>query len=139
MSFLIPFNILAQQAPVELQAKIDAESDANKDVNKLIWFGAGCILSGLILIPLPGKNTSCFLLPLGITGSYFYRPSPPHERFIGKPPVYVDTYTSTYKSERGNIQASMSAIGCVTGCGLIGRTLFVIGLTLLDEVQQETE
>ena len=139
ITFSSAFDILAQQNSVELQAKVDAVADANKDVNKPIWFGAGCLLSGLVLVPLPGLYTSCLLPPLGITGTYFYQPSPSPARFIGKAPEYVDVYTSTYKSKRGSIQASMSSAGCLAGGGTIGFTFLAIGFALLDEVPLSTE
>ncbi len=42
--FSHPFVILAQQNSVESQAKIAAERDAETDVNKLSWNGAGLFL-----------------------------------------------------------------------------------------------
>lgn len=133
--FSIPFATYAQLEleSVAHQAKVDAEADANKDVNKLLWFGTGCAISGLafaLIYPLPGVYTSCLVPPAGIAGTYFYQPAPNASRFIGKTPEYVSAYTDAYKSNRGRIQSNMSSLGCVTGCGTIGLTLAVIGFAL---------
>ena len=138
--FSMPFATLAQPNLVVAQAESDAVADANKDVNKPLWFGVGCLFSGLVFLPLPGSCWyNCLLPPIGITGTYFYRPGPSPSRFIGKTPEYVSIYTSTYKSKRGSIQASMSSAGCVTGGAAITLTLLGIGFALLDEYQPPTE
>lgn len=139
ITFSMSFGTLAQPNLVATQAEADAAADADKDVNKPLWFGAGCLLSGLVFVPLPGLYTGCLLPPIGITGTYFYQPKPPPSRFIGMTPEYVSVYTSTYKSKRGSIQARMSTAGCLTGCGISGLTLLGIGFALLDDIQLETE
>ena len=136
-----PFTTLAQPNLIAQQAKADAATDANKDVNKPIWFGAGCGLSGLALVSfpfLPGLYTSCLLPPAGIAGTYFYQPDPPASRFLGKSPEYVSIYTSTYKSRRGRIQANMSSAGCALGCCILGLTLTAVGFAL-GEYQEPLE
>ena len=110
----IPFVALVESNSVGAQAAADAVADANQDVNKPLWFGTGCLLSGLIFVPLPNWY-SYLLTPVGLTGTYFYRPSPPLSRLVGKSPEYVAVYTQTYKSKRGNIQARWASAGCVTG------------------------
>ncbi len=123
--FSMPFVSLAQQNSGQTEAiaaEAAAEADANKDVNKPLWFGAGCLLSGLSFAPLPGCY-SLFLPPLGLTGTYFYQPDPPASRLIGKSPEYVDVYTQTYKSQRGNIQVLWASRGCISGCVVSGTVL----------------
>ena len=139
ITFSLPLTSLAQPSPAEVQAEADAIADANKDVNKTLWFGAGCLLSGLVYIPSPGLFINCLFPPAGIAGTYFYRPSPPIARFVGKSPEYISVYTSTYKSKRGSIQASMASAGCATGCIATGGTLLVIGFILLDDFEIPTE
>ncbi len=138
ITFSMPFATLAQPNLVAAQAESDAVADANKDVNKPLWFGAGCLLSGLVFLPLSGWY-SCLLPPIGITGTYFYQPEPSPSRLIGKTPEYVSVYTSTYKSKRGSVQARMSSTGCLTGGTVIGLTFLGIGFALLDEYQLSTE
>ena len=53
LTFSIPFVTLAQQNLVPDEVVATAETDANKDVSKLLWFGTGCLLSGVVFIPLP--------------------------------------------------------------------------------------
>lgn len=109
----MPLVVLAQQHSVQAEAIIAAEQDANKDVNKPFWFGAGCILSGLFFLPTP---FGYIVPPSGIVGTYFYQPAPSLSRLIGKSPEYVDAYTSTYQLKRGNIQAQWASAGCLGGC-----------------------
>ena len=107
------------------QALAEAEADANKDVNKPLWFATGSLISGLVFVPLPGVY-SCLLPPVGVAGTYFYQPNPPPGRFIGKSPEYVEVYSETYKKERSKLQALWSTAGCasgsvvITGCNVIG-------------------
>ncbi|MDE0084595.1 MAG: hypothetical protein OXU23_02715, partial [Candidatus Poribacteria bacterium] len=54
LTFSMPFTTHAQRNLVVAQAEVDAAADANKDVNKPLWFGTGCLLSGLVVLPLPG-------------------------------------------------------------------------------------
>ena len=115
ITFSTPFLAIAQSHSVRAQAAADAVADANRDVNKPLWFGTGCLLFGLIFVPLP-SGYSYFLTPAALTGTYFYRPSPPPSRFVGKSPDYVAAYTQTYTSKRGGIQARWATAGCVTGC-----------------------
>lgn len=100
LPFSLPFTTLAQQNSVEAEAIADAAADANRDVNKPLWFGSGCLLSGLAFL----HWYSCLLPLAGLAGSYFYRPHPPTSRLLGKSPEYMVAYTSAYKSKSGNIQ-----------------------------------
>ncbi len=47
LTFSMPFVTMAQQNLVQTEAATAAEADANKDVSKLLCFGAGCVLSVL--------------------------------------------------------------------------------------------
>ncbi len=127
LTFSMTFVTFAQQNVVLSEAIAAAEADANQDVNKPLWFGTGCLLSGLTFFPLPGLY-SLLLPPVGLTGTYFYQPDPPLSRLMGKPPVYVDVYTSTYKSKRGNIQARWASAGCVSGCVVVGGLVVAVGV-----------
>ena len=126
--FSMPFAAIAQQNSVAEQAVLavaEAEVDANKDVNKPLWFATGGLLSGLVFVPLPGVY-SCLLPPVGLAGIYFYQPNPPAERFIGKSAEYVAIYSETYKKERSRLQVLWSTAGCasgsvvITGCTVVG-------------------
>ena len=112
-----PFVSIAQQTFVQAEAVTAAEADANKDVNKLLCFSAGCVLSALFFLPSP---YGYFFPPTGIIGAYSYQPSPPPARLIGKSPDYIAAYTSAYRLKRGNIQAQWTSAGCLSGCVLLG-------------------
>ena len=114
LTFSMPFATLAQKNSVEAQAIIDAATeDANKDVSKPLWFGAGFLLSGLLFLPIP---YGYILPPASAIGTYFYRPAPPPSRLIGKSPEYIAAYTSAYKLKRGNVQVRWTSAGCLSGC-----------------------
>ncbi len=125
LTLSVPFVTLAQQNSMEEQAIAEAEADANKDVNKPLWFATGSLLSGLTFVPLPGVY-SCLLPPVGLAGTYFYQPNPPAGRFIGKSPEYVAVYSETYKKEKSKLQALWATAGCasgsvvLTGCTALG-------------------
>lgn len=126
LTLVMPFVTLAQQNSVEAQAIIDAATaDANRDVNKPLWFGTGCLISSLIFLP---NWYGCLLPPIGLTGTYVYRPDPPLAQLIGKSPEYVEVYTSSYKSERGKIQAQWASAGCLGGGIVIGAIVVGIGV-----------
>lgn len=115
LTFSTPFISLAQQRLVRTEDIVvaAAEADANKDVSKPLWFGAGFLLSGLLFLPIPLGYISP---PAGTIGTYFYRPGPPPSRLIGKSPEYIAAYTSAYKLKRGSIQVRWTSAGCLSGC-----------------------
>lgn len=117
LTFSTPFVTIAQQNFVQDEAATAAEADANKDVSKLLCFGAGCVFSALFFLPTP---YGYLLPPVGIIGSYSYRPGPLPARLIGKSPEYISAYTTAYKSKRGHIQAQWTSAGCLSGCVILG-------------------
>ena len=125
--FSMPFVTFAQQHSVQAEAITAAEQDANKDVNKFLWFGVGCILSGLFFLSEP---FGYIVPPSGIVGTYFYRPTPPPSRLIGKSPEYVAAYTSAYQAKRGNIQALWASAGCLGG----GLTIVAVVVGTLSHI-----
>ncbi len=126
LMFSMPFVGLAQQNSIEVEAAIAAKDDANKDVNKPLWFGTGCLLSGFVFVPVVYSH---LLPPIGLAGIHSYRPSPPAARLVGKPMEYVVLYTETYKKERGKLQAFWSTAGCVSSCvaitGCVAAGIFI--------------
>lgn len=121
----MPLVVLAQQNSVQAEAITAAEQDANKDVNIPFWFGAGCILSGLFFFQEPFGYIAA---PAGIVGAYFYRPTPPPSRLIGKSLEYVDAYTSAYQLKRGSTQALWASAGCLGGVLTVAAV--VMGLAI---------
>ena len=128
--FSMPLVVLAQQHSVQAEAITAAEQDANQDVNKPFWFGVGCFLTGLFFLQEP---VGYIVPPLGIAGTYFYRPAPPPSRLIGKSPEYVDAYTSAYQLKRGSIQAQWASAGCLGGC----LTVTAVILVALNELRSK--
>ena len=89
-----------------------ARDDASSDVRTAAQFDA-CLwlVSGFGL----GIGGGCLLGSVGIVGAYFYQPSPPLTRFIGKPPGYIDTYVARYKRERNEAALGGACLGCIVG------------------------
>ena len=75
-----------------------AKLDAQADVNKMLWFGAGCLF-GIF----------------GLGAAYIIEPSPPATRLLGKPPEYVAVYTDCYRDEGKRIQTKNALVGCLIG------------------------
>ena len=133
---------------IGLEAKVNAERDANSDINKLIWFGVGagtCIIGstvggiggcaiGSILSPEPEdffsyavpNDTQMITTLVGclvggispLIGIYNYQQNPPSHRLLGKSPEYVEFYTKTYKAKTRSIRTNSAVAGIATGCVL---------------------
>lgn len=87
--------VLSQQDPC-----LEAAIDAKRDINKPLWFGAGC-LGGIV----------------GWGAAYVVEPSPSAMRLMGKDPEYVALYTECYKMEGKKIQQKQALYGCLTFAG----------------------
>ena len=137
LTFSTSFGTLAQENLESIEAEIAATRDAEADVKKLWWFGAGCLLFVASIRFVSALESSPYaeeivigLSVAGIAGSYFYRPDPPIERFLGKSPEYVAFYTDAYKVKRGKLQATWTTIGCASGGLAVGALVaaFVIAV-----------
>ena len=95
LTFSMPFVTLAQQN-LQAEAIIDAQRDAQNDVNKSLWFLGGC-LGGVI----------------GVIVAYGVEPAPSATRLLGKSPEYVAFYTDAYKENAKKLQANNAMMGCV--------------------------
>ena len=90
--------ILAQDVAT---ACLDAERQAESDVDSTTWFAIGCLL-GLVgwLIGMVSET------------------SPPAAQLMGKSPEYVAVYTDCYKKKAKSIKTSKALIGCLVGTGV---------------------
>ena len=95
LTFSTPFVTFAQQN-LQMEAIVAAERDAQNDVNKGLWFLAGCLGN----IP-------------GIIVAYAVEPTPPATRLLGKSPEYVAFYTDAYKEKAKKLQTNSAWGGCV--------------------------
>lgn len=82
------------------QMNMVAETDAQNDVNKIIWLVVGFALN-----------------VFGILIAYIYQPPPPATRFFEKSDEYRLFYTEAYKVKARNIQLTFSIIGCIIPFG----------------------
>ena len=89
---------LAQQNPIEAEAKAQAITDAERDVSKMYWFMTGCFLGARGII-MARTNT----IPV------------PADRLIGKSSAYVAVYTSSYHAKQTEIQKKWALRGCLGG------------------------
>ena len=108
--FNMPFLILAQQNPIEVEAVVKAAADAESDVNKTSWFMAGCFMN-IIGVLIARTNTA----PV------------PAERFVGKSPEYIALYTLSYQAERSKILTKSAIQGCATGTLALMVVLAIAG------------
>jgi hypothetical protein len=106
LSLNMSLRCFAQQNTVSLDAKSDAEYDAEDDVNTMLWLAAGGILGVVGNLPLGA---------VAIGGAYLYQPVPRAERLLGKPAAYVSAYTDAYKSSSRNLRLSAAAKGALGG------------------------
>lgn len=84
------------------QTYISAETDAQNDVNKIIWLVAGVALN-----------------LIGILIAYIYQPPPPATRFFDKSEEFRLFYTEAYKNKARSIQLTYSIIGCIVPFGFV--------------------
>lgn len=106
LSLNVPLQCFAQRNTVALDAKTDAEYDAEDDVNTTLWLAAGGIL---------GTAGSCLLGTIAIGGAYVYQPVPPAERLLGKSAEYVSFYTDAYKARIRRLQLIAATKGAAGG------------------------
>ena len=137
--FSVPFITFAQQNTGNVLAITEAKRDAEADVNKWVWRGAGvaalgCITLGFIGGILAtdsygggflGSGVGCLVPPISI---YSYKSGPPPERLIGKSPEYVKVYTETYKSKVRQLRFKQAGSGCTLVIGSYLVTFMVLGL-----------
>ena len=125
--FSQPFIVLAQQDSVEIQAKTDAKRDAETDVNKLFWTGAGLVyLCGCLCLTLDNILSGGSSPSSSLKDPIDFMPITPRpKRLIGKSPEYVGFYTKSYKMEVKELRAKWALIGAGTGC-LIGCIMAVV-------------
>jgi len=90
--FALLFNVLPLNSFAQCT---EAQADAERDVNALLWMGVGCILG-----------------PVGILIGYLAAPSPPLFRIMGKSSNYVMQYTACYQEKAKSVQGTNSLIGC---------------------------
>lgn len=88
----------------------DAETDAERDVNKVLWLGCGLMT-----------------LYLAVGAAYFIVPSAKQERIVGKSFDYVWVYAKAYKSKLRSLQTRYALIGCF----IAGVTATIFSLYIL--------
>ena len=111
----MPLQCFAQQNSVALDAKTDAEYDAEDDVNTVLWLAAGGIL---------GTAGSCLLGSVALGAAYVYQPVPPAERLLGKSAEYVSFYTDAYKARIRRLQLVAALKGTAGGSAVF----FLLGM-----------
>ena len=150
--FSQPLGTLAQQeGALQIAAKTAAERDANRDINKLLWFGAGvcvpvsgsaCLLTGGYIgftIDGPRCGIGPYTLFGGLTGYVVgtlapsiaivrYQATPPPERLLGKSPAYVLIYTLTYEQKMRWLRIKWALPGAATGCAVISMWALISDL-----------
>ncbi|MEW6685762.1 MAG: hypothetical protein AB1393_06095 [Candidatus Edwardsbacteria bacterium] len=94
----MPFELLAQEATT---ACMQAESDAQRDVNGTTWFALGCLFGAVVLVV-----------------AMVSEPSPKATMLLGKSPEYIAAYTDCYRHKAKSIKQNNALYGCLLGTGL---------------------
>ena len=145
----------SDQVDVET-APAEAEQDARRDINKLVWLGAGvgifCLASfmgisgclvGSAIFPANGLGfmplidfsdwaiaIGCISFVSGVLipciGIHRGGVNPPSDRSLEKPPAYVEVYTDAY----GTKMRSLRLRWAIVGVGAITGGLLLLGVLL---------
>ena len=127
---------LGEQNSIRLQAKAAAATDAKRDVEVLVSFGAGMsatfaagmcgLLTGFVADATLGQGQDApFYLTALMSAAgafslllrYHIRPpNPPPERLIGKSAEYVKFYADAYQARMRSYQMKSVAAGSIFGC-----------------------
>lgn len=107
-TLILPTQLLAAEELDKYMAKNEAEKDANRDVNKNCWFGAGMTVVGTGIAMM------------------WHSSSPDPAVFTGRSPEYIRAYTDAYKSRARRIQTMYSCLGCATTLTIAGCALLAI-------------
>ena len=108
---MLTVPVLAQEAATN--AVIEAQRQAELDVNKTLWWAAGCF-GGWV----------------GVLVAYVVEPSPPVATLIGKPPEYVAIYTQEYTRHAKSLQTKYAFNGCLVAAG-VEAVLYILYVALL--------
>ncbi len=135
LTFSTPFVVIAQQNSVILEARAMAKQDAESDINKIVWFGAGSLVSGGTLLvfriidePTPEMcGAACLLHGVALAGTFVFSPPPPPTRLLGKSPEYITSYRTAYKAEARKIQALWGIVGYISGGLVTGGIILLEG------------
>jgi len=95
---LTPVLMTAQDAA---NAAMEGKNAAERDTNKALWFGAGCLV-GVI----------------GVGAAFLYEPNPPSSALVGKSDTYVAAYSDAYTEKAQSIQQKYSLYGFAANCVL---------------------
>lgn len=115
---ILAIPILAQVDQTDLsQARMQAEIDAKRDANAVVYFIAGC--AGSLL---------------GLLIAQVVTASPPQTALIGKSPEYVAAYTDVYVKKVKSIRTKYSLYGCGASVVVWGAILLVIAASTEEEL-----
>ena len=115
LTLVMPLMAVAEIEPWRLEARVDAERDAEAEVKQVLWIGGGFLL---------GLTGGCVLGSVGLLGAGFYEPQVPASRLIGKSPEYILLYADTYRDRARVLQLRSAFIGCLAG-SVVSGCIFV--------------
>jgi hypothetical protein len=113
--FMVFIPVISIAQAMDSEACMQAEADAEMDVNKTMWFAGGCLI-GI----------------LAVGAAYLVKPNPPASQLVGKSPEYIASYSDCYKEKASSIQTSSSMYGCIVGT-VISAAIYTIVLLSLEE------
>ena len=114
LAFILILTTLLTSLPISAQSGIaaqairDARRDAEREVNKVVWFAGGCCFSGITY-----------------AAAVIMTPEIPINRFIGKSPEYVFFYTQEHQRKTRALQTKYTVMGWLVGfAGCIVATAY---------------
>ena len=108
-------------------ARLDAQRDAEKDVNDTVWalagFSAPLLMGGYYIAGGTAGGTISYtvFVPGVIVSavSQYYPISPRSDRFLGKAPEYVSAYVAAYEAKVKSLRRRSLLWGFGAGIGLL--------------------
>ena len=108
-------------------ARLDAQRDAEKDVNETAWaltgFSVPLLIGGYYMAggSTGGTLSYSVFVPGVLVGvsTHYYPITPRTDRFLGKSPVYVSAYVDAYESEVKSLRRRSLLWGFGSGVGLL--------------------
>ena len=95
------------EASTSARAIQHARNDAERNINKELWFMSGCCLSGVAY------------MIASLTASEI-----PVDKFVGQPPEYVFFYIQEYERKTARLRAYYATLGALANFGIL--TIFAL-------------
>ncbi len=121
MLIIMPITVDYLLAQDVAMACMDAERQAESDVNGTTWFIIGCLIGWVGW--LIGSMSDA---------------SPPAGQLLGKSPEYVAVYSDCYKKKAKDIKSTQALYGCLVGTGVVVIFYVILLAAVVDEADDDS-